>query len=146
MEPKKMQLHGYHDRSQSRKKNFSQSLRVSGAFKLPKAKDAGVVNDIAFLIENDDSSKKTKFFKFFFQKKSYSDGPMSHLLKRTLPAVRPSLNSSVMQYFFKKKNKMHFNPVVVLNHFVAPGMAEPSTMGEQQKPARKSVWPKPKKG
>ncbi|CAN6452973.1 unnamed protein product [Victoria cruziana] len=24
---------------------------------------------------------------------------------------------------------MHFDPVVVLNHFVAPGMAEPSTMG-----------------
>jgi len=25
---------------------------------------------------------------------------------------------------------MHFNPVVVLNHFVAQGMAEPSTMWE----------------
>jgi small subunit ribosomal protein S3 len=24
---------------------------------------------------------------------------------------------------------MHFDPVVVLNHFVAPGVAEPSTMG-----------------
>nr|WHE10402.1 ribosomal protein S3 [Goodyera pubescens] len=125
--PKKMQRYGYHDRSPSRKKNFSQSLRVSGAFKHPK--DAGVVNDIAFLIENDDSSKKTKFFKFFLPKKSRSDGPTSHLLKRTLPAVRPSLNYSVMQYFFNTKNKMHFDPVVVLNHFVAPGVAEPSTMG-----------------
>ncbi|KAH0644770.1 hypothetical protein KY284_032654 [Solanum tuberosum] len=25
---------------------------------------------------------------------------------------------------------MHFDPVVVLNHFVAPGVAEPSTMGK----------------
>jgi small subunit ribosomal protein S3 len=63
------------------------------------------------------------------QKKSRSDGPTSHLLKRTLPAVRPSLNYLVMQYFFNTKNKMHFNPVLVLNHFVAPGVAEPSTMG-----------------
>nr|WHE10410.1 ribosomal protein S3 [Oncidium dichromaticum] len=123
--PKKMQRYGYHDRSPSRKKNLSQSLRVSGAFKHPKE----VVNDIAFLIENDDSSKKTKFFKFFLPKKSRSDGPTSHLLKRTLPAVRPSLNYSVMQYLFNTKNKMHFDPVVVLNHFLAPGVAEPSTMG-----------------
>jgi small subunit ribosomal protein S3 len=126
--PKKMQRYGYHDRSPSRKKNFYKSLRVSGAFKHPKY--AGVVNDIAFLIENDDSFIKTKLFKFFFlPKKSRSDGPTSHLLKRTLPAVRPSLNYSVMQYFFNTKNKMHFDPVVVLNHFVAPGVAEPSTMG-----------------
>jgi hypothetical protein len=27
-----------------------------------------------------------------------------------------------------RKNKMHFNPVLVLNHFVAPGVAEPSTI------------------
>nr|WEI34484.1 ribosomal protein S3 [Saururus chinensis] len=125
--PKKKQRYGYHDRSPSRKKNLSKSLRVSGAFKHPKY--AGVVNDIAFLIENDDSSRKTKLFKFFFPKKSRSDGPTSHLLKRTLPAVRPSLNYSVMQYLLNTKNKMHFDPVVVLNHFVAPGVAEPSTMG-----------------
>ena len=126
--PKKMQRYGYHDRSPSRKNNFDKSLRVSGAFKHPKY--AGVVNDIAFLIENDDSFIKTKLFKFFFlPKKSRSDGPTSHLLKRTLPAVRPSLNYSVMQYFFNTKNKMHLDPVVVLNHFVAPGVAEPSTMG-----------------
>ncbi|KAJ4952015.1 hypothetical protein NE237_028847 [Protea cynaroides] len=117
--PKKKQRYGYHDRSPSRKKNLSKSLRVSGAFKHPKY--AGVVNDIAFLIENDDSSRKTKLFKFFFPKKSRSDGPTSHLLKRTLPAVRPSLNYSVMQYLLNTKNKIHFDPVVVLNHFVAPG-------------------------
>ncbi|KAJ8642101.1 hypothetical protein MRB53_018795 [Persea americana] len=74
-------------------------------------------------------SEKMKLFKFFFLKKSRSDGPMSHLLKRTLPAVRPSLNYSVMQYLLNTKNKMHFDPVVVLNHFVAPGVAEPSMMG-----------------
>ncbi|XLT04590.1 hypothetical protein HN51_043339 [Arachis hypogaea] len=125
--PKKKQRYGYHDRSPSIKKNLSKSLRVSGAFKHPKY--AGVVNDIAFLIENDDSFRKTKFFKFFFPKKSRSDGPAGHLFKRTLPAVRPSLNYSVMQYLLNRKNKIHFDPVVVLNHFVTPGVAEPSTMG-----------------
>ncbi|THG11446.1 hypothetical protein TEA_025672 [Camellia sinensis var. sinensis] len=125
--PKKKQRYGYHDRSPSIKKNLSKSLRVSGAFKHPKY--AEVVNDIAFLIENDDSFRKTKLFKFFFPKKSRSDGPTSHLLKRTLPAVRPSLNYSVMQYLLNTKNQMHFDPVVVLNHFVAPGVTEPSTMG-----------------
>ncbi len=124
--PKKKQRYGYHDRSPSIKKNLSKSLRVSGAFKHPKY--AGVGNDIAFLIENDDSFRKTKLFTFFFPKKSRSDGPTSHLLKRTLPAVRPSLNYSVMQYLLNTKNKMHFDPVVVLNHFVAPGVAKPSTM------------------
>ncbi|KAH0447779.1 hypothetical protein IEQ34_023384 [Dendrobium chrysotoxum] len=108
--PKKMQRYGYHDRSPSRKKNLSKSLRVSGAFKHPKE----VVNDIAFLIENDDSSKKTKFFKFFLPKKSRSDGPTSHLLKRTLPAVRPSLNYSKARPARKsvlaqaKKRLIHF--------------------------------------
>lgn len=125
--PKKKQRYGYHDRSPSIKKNLSKSLRVSGAFKHPKY--AGVVNDIAFLIENDDSFRKTKLFKFLFQKKSRSDGPTSHPLKRTLPAVRPSLNFSVMQYLLNRRNQMNFDPVVVLNHFVAPGVAEPSTMG-----------------
>ena len=65
--PKKKQGYGYHDRSPSIKKNLSKSLRVSGAFKHPKY--AGVVNDIAFLIENDDSFRKTKLFKFFLPKK-----------------------------------------------------------------------------
>nr|YP_009867080.1 ribosomal protein S3 [Rotheca serrata]QKG04059.1 ribosomal protein S3 [Rotheca serrata] len=125
--PKKKQGAPSHDRSPSIKKNLSKSLRVSGAFKHPK--DAGVVNGIAFLIENDDSFRKTKLFLFFFPKKSRSDGPRSHLQQRTLPAVRSSLNYSVMQYLLNTKNKMHFDPVVVLNHFVAPGVAEPSTMG-----------------
>nr|UYR95253.1 ribosomal protein S3 [Gentiana straminea] len=122
--PKKKQRYGYHDRSPSIKKNLSKLLRVSGAFKHPKY--AGVVNDIAFLIENDDSFRKTKLFKFFFPKKSRSNDPTSHLLKKNL---RPSLNYSVMQYLLNTKNKMNFDPVVVLNHFVAPGVAEPSTMG-----------------
>lgn len=91
--PKKKQRYGYHDRSPSIKKNLSKSLRVSGAH----PKYAGAVNDIAFLIENYDSFRKTKFFKLFFPR---SDGPTSHLFKRTLPAVRPSLNYSVKQYFF----------------------------------------------
>ncbi|KAK3416969.1 hypothetical protein EUGRSUZ_H02719 [Eucalyptus grandis] len=108
--PKKKQGYGYHDQLPSIKKNLSKSLWVSGAFKHPKY--AGVVNDIPFLIENDDSFRKMKLFKFFFPKKSHSDGPTSHLLKRTLPA-----------------NQIHFDPLVVLNHFVAPGVAEPSTMG-----------------
>ncbi|KAK6925290.1 Ribosomal protein S3, C-terminal [Dillenia turbinata] len=125
--PKRKQRYGYHDRSPSIKKNPSKSLRVSGAFKHPKY--AWVVNDIAFLIENDDSFRKTKLFKFFFPKKSRSDGPTSHLLKRILSAVRPSLNYLVMQYLLNTKKKIHFDPVVGLNHFVVPGVAEPSTMG-----------------
>uniref|UniRef100_A0A0E0LJ99 Small ribosomal subunit protein uS3 C-terminal domain-containing protein n=1 Tax=Oryza punctata TaxID=4537 RepID=A0A0E0LJ99_ORYPU len=55
--PRKMQYYGYHDRSPSRKKNFSKSLWVSGAFK--HLKYAGVVNDIAFLIENDGPMKSS---------------------------------------------------------------------------------------
>ncbi|XP_059645891.1 small ribosomal subunit protein uS3m-like [Cornus florida] len=128
--PQKKQGYGYHDRSPSiKKKNLSKSLRVSGAFKHPKY--AGVVNDIAFLIEKKthNSLRKSKLFKFFFPKKSRSDGPTSHLLKRTLPAVHPSFHYSVMQYLLNTKNQMDFDPLVVLNHFVAPGVAEPSTMG-----------------
>jgi len=124
--PKKKQRYGYHDRSPSIKKNLSKSLRISGAFKHPKY--AGVVNDIAFLIKNDDSF--TQKIKLFFQKKFRFDSPTSHLLKRTLPSVRPSLNLSAVQYcLLNTKNKMHFDPVVVLNHFLASGVAEPSTMG-----------------
>lgn len=122
--PKKKQRYGYHDRSPSIKKNLSKELRGSGAFKHPKY--AGLVNDIAFLIKNDDS---TKLFKLFFLKESPSGSPTSHPLKRTLPAVRPSLNYSVMQYLLNTKNKIHFDPVVVLNHFVEPDVVEPSTMG-----------------
>nr|AGL75401.1 ribosomal protein S3 [Utricularia gibba] len=116
------------DRSPSKKKNLSKSLfstrsKYSAVFKHPKY--AGVGNGIAFLIENDDSFIKTKLL-FFFPR---SDSPTSHLQQRTLPAVRSSLNFSVMQYNLNTKNKMHFDPVSVLNHFVAPGVAEPSTMG-----------------
>ncbi|YP_003875491.1 ribosomal protein S3, partial (mitochondrion) [Silene latifolia] len=128
--PKKKQRYGYHDRSPSIsiKKNLSKSLRASfrGAFKHPKYTE--VVNNIAFLIENDDSFKKTKLFKFFFPKKSRYNDPKSHLLKRALPAVRPSLNYLVMQYLLNTKNKINFDPVLVLKNFVAPGVVEPSTM------------------
>lgn len=124
--PKKMQRYGYHDRSPS---ITTKSLRVSEALKHPTY--AGVVNDIASLIEKDDSSRKTKLLKFFLPKKSRSDGPTSHLLKRTLPAVRPSLNYLVMQYLLNTKKKMHFDPVHVLNHFVASGVAEPGGAKEE---------------
>ncbi|KAJ3668476.1 hypothetical protein LUZ60_018082 [Juncus effusus] len=93
-------------------------------------------NDIAFLIENDDSSRKTLLFKFFLPKKSRSDGPTSHLLKRKLPAVRPSFHYLVMQYLLNTKNKMHFDPVHVLNHFVAPGVAEPYMMGRAKEESK----------
>lgn len=128
--PKKMQRYGYHDRSPSRKNHFYKSLRVSGAFKCLPPKYAKVlildydrINDIPFPIMG--NVKNLQIIKQIIK----SDGPTSLLLKRTLPAVRLSLNYSVMQYFFNTKNKMHFNPVLVLNHFVAPGVAEPSTMG-----------------
>jgi small subunit ribosomal protein S3 len=41
------------------------------------------------------------------------------------------LNYSVMQYLLNTKKKIPIEPVVVLNHFVAPGVAEPSTMGKE---------------
>nr|WGU50291.1 ribosomal protein S3 [Coptis deltoidea]WGU50309.1 ribosomal protein S3 [Coptis deltoidea] len=121
--PKKKQRYGYHDRSPSRKKNLSKSLRVSRALKHPKY--AGVVNNkrAAFLIENYDSFRKTKS-----KKRSRKKKVMIHRLK-TLPVVCSSWNYSVMQYLLNTKNKMHFDPIVVLKHFVAPGLAEPSTMG-----------------
>nr|ARX11095.1 ribosomal protein S3 [Hydrocleys nymphoides] len=124
--PKKMQRYGYHGsgRSPSRKKNPSKELRVSGASAHPKY--AGLVNYRDFLMENDDPLRKTKLFKFFLPKKSRSDGPKTHPQKRTLPEVRPPLNYSVMQYWRNTKNKMNFDPVVVLNHFVTPGLSEPS--------------------
>ena len=129
---KKMQRYGYHDRSPSRKNDFDESLRLSGAFQCLPLKYAKVflldshfvlLNCIRFPILGNFQNLK------IIKQITKSDGPTSHLQKRTLPAVRLSLNYSVMQYFFNTKNKMHFNPVLVLNHFVAPGVAEPSTMG-----------------
>uniref|UniRef100_K4C0S4 Uncharacterized protein n=1 Tax=Solanum lycopersicum TaxID=4081 RepID=K4C0S4_SOLLC len=69
------------------------------------------------------------FHLVLFPKKSCSDRPTSQLLKRTLPVLLSSLNYSVIQYLLNTKNKIHFDPVVVLNNFVASGMAEQSTMG-----------------
>nr|ARX11103.1 ribosomal protein S3 [Nechamandra alternifolia] len=113
-EPKPMQRYGYHVPSIK-----FQSLR--GASVHPK--DLGLFHDRDFLFL---SLRQTKFFQFCLPNQSRSDGPRSHLLKRTLPAVRPSFHSSVMQYWRNTKNKMHFDPVYVLNHFVAPGVSEPS--------------------
>lgn len=122
--PKKMQRYGYHGRSPSRKNHPDKKLRVSGADKKRHPKYVFLVNDRDFLI----ALRKTKLFKFFLPNQSRSDGPRSHLLKRTLPTVRLSFHYSVMQYWRNTKNKMHFDPVVVLNHFVAPGVSSPSTM------------------
>ncbi|CAL9070173.1 unnamed protein product, partial (mitochondrion) [Musa banksii] len=111
--------YGYHDRSPSINTPISKLLRVSGAH----PKYLGVVNNIALKMENYHSSRRTQLFKFFLPKKYR--GPT-----RTLPAaaVRPSFHYLVMQYLLNTKNKMHFDPVSVLNHFVAPGLAEPSTL------------------
>ncbi|RZC88565.1 hypothetical protein C5167_016426 [Papaver somniferum] len=100
---KKKLGNGYHDQS-----NPSRELRVS--------------DDIAFL--RDDSFKKTKCFKFFSPDKSSS---YSDLLQR-VPAVRPSLNYLVMHDFLNAKKRMHFDPIVALNHFVIRSAAEPSTL------------------
>nr|AQK77847.1 ribosomal protein S3 [Lophophytum mirabile subsp. bolivianum] len=143
---KKKQGYGYHDLSPLIKKNLSKALRAHPKY-------AGVVNDIAFLIENYDSFSfiKTKLFKLFFPKKSHSlflRGPTNHLLKRTPPAVRSSryaraasllllsfselLRSSliylVMQYLLNTKNKIHFDPFLSISHVLNHFVAEPSTM------------------
>nr|YP_009430440.1 ribosomal protein S3 [Platycodon grandiflorus]ARR27572.1 ribosomal protein S3 [Platycodon grandiflorus]AWN57597.1 ribosomal protein S3 [Platycodon grandiflorus] len=111
------------------KKNLSKLLRASGV-KHPKY--ARHINDVSFLIlmKKDKSLRKRKLFNFFKKKKSaYDSRPTRYRLRRTVSAVRPSLNYSVMQYLLNRKKKMHFDPVAVLNHFVAPGVVEPSTMG-----------------
>nr|ACZ95669.1 ribosomal protein S3 [Cedrus deodara] len=132
------QRYGYHNRSPSRRSNISKLLRVSGwmAYKHPMsgkyAAKKRFVNDIAFLIGNDDSFGKTKLFKFFFPNKFRgTKDSTSNRLIQTIPVVRPSFNYLVMQYFFHMENKIHFDPinVVVLNHFVAP--AEPGGADRQ---------------
>eukprot|EP01018_Ginkgo_biloba_P036768 Gb_13807 [translate_table: standard] len=77
------------------------------------------VNDIAFLIENDDPSKEINFFKLLFLNKFYFDGLTYH----------PYFNYSVVQYFFHMENQIHFDLVIVPNNYVASGVAEPSMMG-----------------
>nr|ULQ69005.1 ribosomal protein S3 [Bolboschoenus planiculmis] len=125
--PKKMQRYGYHDRSPS---ITTKSLLVREALEHPTY--AGLVTDIASLIEKDDSSRKTLLLKFFLLKKSRSDGLTSHPLKRTLPPEGcPSFNYLVMQYLLNTKKKMHFDPVHVLNHFVASDVAEPGGAKEE---------------
>lgn len=136
--PRTKQRYGYHDRSPSRRSNISKLLRVSGwmAHKHPMsgkyAANKRFVNDIAFPIGNDDPSGKTKFFKFLLPKKfrGMKDSTSNRLIQ-ALPAVRPSSNYLVMQYFFHMENQIHFDPidVVVLNHFVAP--AEPGGADRQ---------------
>nr|ARX11093.1 ribosomal protein S3 [Hydrocharis morsus-ranae] len=110
------------ERTDVRGRGAEYGRRLRGASVHPR--DLGLYRD--FLIENDDSLRKG--IQFFLPNQSRSDGPSprSHLQKRTLPT--PSLNYSVMQYWRNTKNKMHFDPVYVLNHFVAPGVSEPSTM------------------
>lgn len=136
--PRKKQRYGYHDRSPSRRSNISKLLRVSGwmAHKHPMsgkyAAKKRFVNDIAFPIGNDDPSGKTKFFKFLLPNKFRgTKDSTSNRLIQTIPAVRPSSNYLVMQYFFHMENQIHFDPidVVVLNHFVAP--AEPGGADRQ---------------
>uniref|UniRef100_A0A3Q7FGK7 Ribosomal protein S3 n=1 Tax=Solanum lycopersicum TaxID=4081 RepID=A0A3Q7FGK7_SOLLC len=122
--PKKKQGYGYHHRSPSIKKNLSKSLHR--AFK--HSKYTGIENNVAFWIEIDVSFIKTNLLKFFFPKKSRYDRLTSHLLKRTLPVVHPSLNYLVMRYLLNTKKKIHFDPIIVLNNFMVPGVTEPSKM------------------
>nr|YP_009493661.1 ribosomal protein S3 [Codonopsis lanceolata]AWN57606.1 ribosomal protein S3 [Codonopsis lanceolata] len=122
--PKKKEGYGYYDRSPSRKILLSKLLRASGE-KPPKYTWRIPEIFVRILMKKDKSLRK--LFKFFFLRKFLSR-PTRHRLRRTVSAVRPSLNYSVMQYLLKRKIKMHFDPVAVLNHFVTPGVVEPSTM------------------
>lgn len=108
IQPKKKQRYGYHGRSPSSR---SRSHIIEYHPSLVNYRDFPI------------SLRKTKLF--FLPNKS---GPRSHLLKRALPAVRLSFHYSVMQYWRNTKNQIHFDPAVVLNHFVAPGVSSPSTM------------------
>lgn len=117
--PKKMQRYGYHDRSPS---ITTKSLQVRrGEALLLTRRYAEVVEDSLLHGKYDDS-----FETFLLTlKKSHSDDPMSHLLYGMILPAAPSFNYLVMQYLLNTKKKMHFDPVHVLNHFVASGVAEP---------------------
>ncbi|GAV71284.1 Ribosomal_S3_C domain-containing protein [Cephalotus follicularis] len=101
---------GYDRSPLSSEKNLSKLVRI---FKLPKE----------FQIENDvNSLRKTKLLNFLFQNKSFGS---DHMLKRTVSLsegqerVCPSLTYFVMQYLLSTKKEMHFDPVLVLNHFLS---------------------------
>nr|UPI48989.1 ribosomal protein S3 [Balanophora reflexa] len=119
-------------------------IRISGNNKEiygPFTKYAWVVNDLAFLIEIenyevfDRKEKYDSFSELFFtnQQQSRSDDALSSLLKikkRPLPAVRPSLNYSILKYLLNNTCQINIDPILlVLNHFVAPGST--STMAQK---------------
>nr|QPK67205.1 ribosomal protein S3 [Erodium gruinum] len=107
--PKKKQGYGYHDRSPSikRKRILSKLLQV-GAF--PKY-----------------AEKKKNINRLELLKKKHS-----FRLRKT----KDSLNFLVMQYFFlNAKNKIKFNPVLVLNHLVARPVPELSTQLKKSRSA-----------
>nr|QKE23768.1 ribosomal protein S3 [Amethystea caerulea] len=96
------------------------SLRRVGRIKrklstLLWAHPKGAEGGIDFLIESDKTFRKRKFLSFFLPNKKFF-GPIDRLLP---PASYPSLNYLIIQYFLHEKQKMPFDPVRVLNHFVA---------------------------
>lgn len=63
--------------------------------------------------------------------RSYSSGTLaSQMRKSALPMARPSMNHLAMQYLSHTKNKMHFDPIIGLNHFVVPCTAVDGTKEE----------------
>nr|YP_010200548.1 ribosomal protein S3 [Cyperus esculentus]UAL49986.1 ribosomal protein S3 [Cyperus esculentus] len=107
--PKKMQRYGYHDRSSSITTESLDSLL--GLYRYGK-----VFED--FLLFNHSPFETLLLTR---RESPSDDDPMSHLLNK----FPPSFNYLVMLYLLHTKKKIHFDPVHVLNHFVASGVAEP---------------------
>nr|QKE23853.1 ribosomal protein S3 [Ajuga decumbens]QKE23914.1 ribosomal protein S3 [Ajuga lupulina] len=73
---------------------------------------------IDFLISNDKTFRKRKFLSFFLPKKRFF-GPIDPIESLLPPSSYPYLNYFLIQYFLHAKHQIPFDPVRVLNHFVA---------------------------
>nr|ULQ69106.1 ribosomal protein S3 [Cyperus difformis] len=112
--PKKMQRYGYHDQSSSITTESLDSLL--GLYRHGK-----VFEDFLLFDDSFETLLLTR------RESPSDDDPKSHLLNK----FPPSINYLVMLYLLHTKKKMHFDPVHVLNHFVASGVAEPGGAKEE---------------
>lgn len=89
-------------------------------------------NETASGPQNEKLLGDTKLSNFLSRKKSRQNSPEAGLLlRKAIPANScQSLNYLVMQYLFHKKNKVSFDPVSALSHFIVPRSAEAEAEAE----------------
>nr|ULQ69529.1 ribosomal protein S3 [Isolepis setacea] len=121
--PKKMQRYGYHDRSPS-------ITTAPDLFKIRNRRRKVVKVLVDAYFENLLLKQISSYFLFRRRKSPYyEEGRMSHSPRKR--NTLPSFYYLVMQYLLNTKKKMHFDPVNVLHHFVASGVAEPGGAKEE---------------